>query len=364
MSKKIIYIILIIVIGLLIIGSLIWYFILRTETTLPPNEEAEFTVPGETDQEKIRAVSDGSVISANLSGDEILFYDYSGQLWQPIANNSKPVSIAQSPVRNIAEIIWSQNLKHIIKIGTDQSDINYLFSDPEKKTLINLKNNIKSLAFSPDAKKIIYQILDLKTNSLLISDPNGKNQKTLISALKFQDIVLYWPKTNQIALTSKPSGLMTGSSWLLDTRSLNFTKTISDLFGLETLYSPDGNNFIYSYVDQNGRNPKLAIYNKGILKNIDNISTLVDKCAWVKDSLSVFCAVPKFWPDYMILPDDYYKRNGLTSDEIWKINIETGEKNLISPNLGSVNNIIASKDKNSLYFILRNNQYLYKLNLN
>ncbi|MDP3004305.1 MAG: hypothetical protein Q8N43_02255, partial [Candidatus Azambacteria bacterium] len=238
------------------------------------------------------------------------------------------------------------------------------FSDFSKKIFANLRANIKSVVFSPDGSKIAYYLSDgLNINSLYLSDPDGKSQKSLIGALKLRDINLMWPKNNIRSATSRPSGLTTGNLWILNMTNFGLTKLIDRLYGLEALWSPDGNNFIFSYTDQNGQNPKLAIYKNGASKNVNNISTLVDKCVWVKDSINIYCAVPQSWPDWATLPDDYYKNAFLTIDGLWKINTETGEKNLVFQDVGDISNFDINPNNNRLIFISRNSRFLYQLNL-
>jgi len=339
MSKKTFYIILTVLAGLVIIGGLIWYFLFHSSAPAMPSEGLGFTAPGQETSKGWMPISEGPVISAHFNNDDtILFYDFSGNLWQFKTGDSKPTSIGQMAVENPAEIIWSISEKNIIKTGLNQTDAGYAFSDFNKKTFTNLRVNIKSVVFSPDGGKIAYYLSDgLNTNSLYTSGPDGKNQKSLIGALKLRDINLSWPKNNIISMASKPSGLITGNLWVLNTANLGLTKLIDGLFGLEALWSPDGNNLIYSYTDQNGQNPKLSIYKKGVSKNINNISTLIDKCVWTKDSINIYCAVPQSWPpDSMTLPDDYYKNTFLTTDDIWEINTETSEKNLILQGAGDI----------------------------
>lgn len=366
MQRKTFYTILIIIGSLILIGGLFWYFLSRPKEIAPT--EVDFTIngkPTETDENKLKAISGDLIIAAKLIGETLLFYDFSGRLWQMPIGATSPVAIDQTAINNPVDVIWSPNLTNIVRSGSEQSDIKYVFSDFTKKNLANLKSGIKSLAFSPGGRKIAYYIFEnQKSNSLFTSDPDGRNQKTLIGSLKLRDMVLAWPKTNRISLTSRPSGLVPGSIWTLDMRNLIFTKMPGELNGLETLWAPDGNSFIYSYTDQNGQNPKLAIYNKKNEKNnLDNISTLVDKCVWANDSINVFCAVPKNWPEGMTLPDDYYKRTNLTADDIWKINTETREKNLLASGARDIKNLIVDNNENNIFFISRSDQILYKLNL-
>lgn len=331
MPKKTFYIILTVLIGLIIIGLLVWYFVLKPQEAITPATGVDFTVPGQIKNgAKIRVLSKGPVVSARLDDYGVLwYYDYSGQLWQfsgdgtiEYNDSGDPVAIDQ-PIADLSEIIWPK-------------------------------------VISADGKKVVYQ----RNNSLFTSDSSGKNQRTLISDLKLRDIILKWPTVNNVALISKPSGLAAGGLWFLDTRNSNVRKIIGDFLGLEVLFSPDGNSFIYSYTNQNGKKPVLAIYDKkGNQKIINGFSTLVDKCAWAKDTVNIYCAVPKSWPDFAVLPDDYYKNAFLTNDDIWKINIETGEKTLIFEYIGSISNLAISNDESSIFFISKENQYLYKLNL-
>jgi len=366
MSKKTFYIILTVLAGLVIIGGLIWYFLFHSSAPATPSEGLGFTAPGQETSKGWMPISEGPVISAHFNNDDtILFYDFSGNLWQFKTGDSKPTSIGQMAVENPAEIIWSISEKNIIKTGLNQTDAGYAFSDFNKKTFTNLRVNIKSVVFSPDGGKIAYYLSDgLNTNSLYTSGPDGKNQKSLIGALKLRDINLSWPKNNIISMASKPSGLITGNLWVLNTANLGLTKLIDGLFGLEALWSPDGNNLIYSYTDQNGQNPKLSIYKKGVSKNINNISTLIDKCVWTKDSINIYCAVPQSWPpDSMTLPDDYYKNTFLTTDDIWEINTETSEKNLILQGAGDILSLGVNSNNTSLILTSKNSRFLYQLNL-
>lgn len=364
MSKKTFYIILITITLLTAIGWLAWYLFLSPVKAPAPVGGVSFTVPDQNaGGSNLQAISEGPIVSFHQKSDgTILFYDLSGQLWQLNKGDSKPVLLNQTPIGNAAVVIWSANNKNIVKLGTGQTDSSYVLSDPDKKSLFNLNAGAKSAVFSPDGKKFIYQVVpDSKTDNLIVGDSSGKNQKTLMSNLSLRDIILIWPSADNIALVSKPSGAVAGNLWFLDIRNLSISKIIDSFFGLEVLFSPDGKSFIYSYTNQNGLNLNLGIYKNGNQKIINKVSTLVDKCAWTKDSISIYCAVPKSWSDSALLPDDYYKNAFSTADDIWKINSITEEKTLVSENTGDVSNLAVSDDESGLFFISKENQLLYKL---
>jgi len=115
-------------------------------------------------------------------------------------------------------------------------------------------------------------------------------------------------------------------------------------------------------------------FNKYILRRssvlaagLDDIARrlpLIDKCVWTKDSINIYCAVPQSWPpDSMTLPDDYYKNTFLTTDDIWEINTETSEKNLILQGAGDILSLGVNSNNTSLILTSKNSRFLYQLNL-
>lgn len=369
MTKKILYITLIII-GIVIIGWLAWYLIFKPSPVTTPESAGFTTSEEEAAAKKLSRISGAPVISAHFNNDNsISFYDLSGKLWQSKIGDSQPMPTDQSAIKNPADAIWSASGMNIVKAGLNQLDIDYIFSNFNKKISADLRADIKSIAFSPDESKIAYYVSNkTSVNSLYTSTPDGNNQKTLIGSFKLRDIDLSWPKNTVIGITSKPSGLTAGKAWTLNTATLGTTKLLDGstggFYGLETLWSPNGDNFIYSYVDERAQNPKLAVYKNNASKIIENISTIINKCAWAEDSINVYCAIPQSWPAHTVLPDDYYKNAFLTADDIWKINTETGEKNIIFKSGGDIANIRVNPENTSLIFIFKNNNFLYKLDLN
>ena len=194
--------------------------------------------------------------------------------------------------------------------------------------------------------------------------PNpAKTIPPAVKNLPLTDVVFKWIKPKQIAAISKPSGLAPGSLWTIDAVSARLTKIIDGKFGLEALFAPNGDNFVYSSVDRSGLNPILTAVKNGMAKNIENFSTITDKCAWAKDSVVLYCAVPPSWSDAALLPDDYYKNALTTMDNLWSVNTETGEKNILFQNIGDINNLDTNADDSVLIFISRDTGFLYRLKL-
>ena len=63
--------------------------------------------------------------------------------------------------------------------------------------------------------------------------------------------------------------------------------------------------------------------------NLLGVKTLPEKCVWGTTSDVVYCAVPKFI-DRAQYPDSWYQGEISFSDEIWKIDIVSGNTTMIS----------------------------------
>lgn len=292
MSKKTFYIILIVIAGILVIGGLVWFLFFRSAAPATTQNGPGFTTPNQKIAEGWQPISETPVMSAHFNGNDIVFSDFSGQLWRLADGETKP------------------------SLTTEMDTTN-----PTKPIPKAIKN------------------------------------------LPLVDVIFKWIKSNQIIAVSKPSGLVPGSLWAIDAVSARITKLIDNILGLDVLFAPNGDNFLYSSISQSDTNPILTVVKKGVAKNIDNFSTLIDKCAWAKDSITIYCAIPTDWSDATVLPDDYYKNAFATMDNLWSINTEIGEKNLIMQSVGDINNLDTNTDDSILIFISRDNGFLYKLKI-
>ena len=135
--------------------------------------------------------------------------------------------------------------------------------------------------------------------------------------------------------------------------------------GLTTLTSQDGKLVLYS-----DNNLSLNVYNIST-KTADTIGvrTLTEKCVWGRANDALYCAVPKFIPS-ALYPDSWYKGGISFSDDIWKIDLKTGNTNIIA-NPESIEGseeidgikLALDADENYLFFVNKKDSYLWKLNL-
>ena len=344
-------------------AGLLWYLVFGPLTA--PAQPTGTTLPTEL-QGKIKQLSPTPTLWASISSSQnkIFWYDESGQLWSSGLDGSGAKATTQAPVQNFIKSAWSKDgSKNVMTLGTSQKDIRFvsLFSESAISTF--LPNNTKTAAFSPDGKRIIYQVIDdsKNQNTLFGSDPDGKKAAT-VAVLRLRDVVVGWPQASLISFVSKPSGLVGGSLWILNLKTLVFDKLIDNLNGLEVLWSPDGTKMLFSNTDQNAQNPRLSVMDlNGNAKDL-GVSTAVGKCAWASNNRDVYCAAGH-WPENAVLPDDYHKNAFSIVDDIGKINVDSGKKDIIISSVVDAVNLVVSQNQDFLIFITKNTGRLYRLGL-
>lgn len=227
-----------------------------------------------------------------------------------------------------------------------------------------LPDNISDLSLSYDGTKIFY-LLNTSENISGIIVNLSDNKKTQVFDSRFTEWLSFWPNSKMITLTTKPSGVTAGYMYAIDPGKKDLNRVLSNINGLVTLTSPSGKLVLYS-----NSSLTLSLYDmESRGSNSLGLSTLAEKCVWTKASDAVYCAIPKFISGG-IYPDKWYKGETSFSDEIWKINIETGTTTrLIDPIsvLGGeeIDAIKLALDatENNLFFVNKKDSYLWKLNL-
>jgi len=184
-----------------------------------------------------------------------------------------------------------------------------------------------------------------------------------------KDLIVEWPKGEEIFLREKPSGLVQSSLYSLSPLTKAFTKNISDIYGFSVKWSPDGSKILYSKTNSNGKNIVVFTADRtGSNQKTANVSTLAEKCVWSQDPRIIYCAVPKNINDANILPDDFYKGIFLANDEFWKINVINGDKTKLLDDsqlieIYDATDLFLSSQESYLFFVNKINGLLYVIEL-
>lgn len=227
-----------------------------------------------------------------------------------------------------------------------------------------LPENISDVSVAPDTSKLFYLFNTNESVAGIITNMLD-NAKSQIFDSQFTEWLSFWPNTKMITLTTKPSSNVPGYMYAVDPAKKDFTKLLGGINGLTTLTSPDGKSVLYS-----NNNLILNVYSIATREyNIMGVKTLSEKCIWTKNSEVVYCAIPKF-VEPSSYPDAWYQGEVSFSDQIWKIEIKSGNmKMLIDPaTVEGGEDIDGTKlaldeNENSLFFINKKDSYLWYLDL-
>lgn len=226
-----------------------------------------------------------------------------------------------------------------------------------------LPENISNVSVSPDTLKMFY-LFNIENNAVGIVFSAQDNAKTQIFDSSFTEWLSFWANTKTITVTTKPSANVPGYMYAINPDRKDFNKILGGINGLTTLTSPDGKMVLYG-----NNNMSLYIFNTDTRESsLLGIKTLPEKCVWAPTNDIVYCAVPKFISQGQY-PDSWYQGEVSFSDEIWKVDIFSGNTTmLLDPVSISGEDIDAIKlaldeNQNYLFFVNKKDSYLWKLEI-
>ena len=231
-----------------------------------------------------------------------------------------------------------------------------------------LPNNVKDISISPDTSKVFY-LFDSGNDMIGIILNFLNNKKTQILDSPFTEWLSFWPNSNTITLSTKPSAGIPGHMYTMDSAGKNLSKIFGNINGLTTLESPNGKLILYGG-NNASNNLSLGVYHLDT-RNSDvlGIKTLPEKCVWARGSDTVYCATPKS-VDVGLYPDTWYQGEVSFSDQLWKIDVKTGNGTMLAdpvaiPGGEEVDGVKLSLDEseNYLFFINKKDSFLWKLEL-
>lgn len=295
------------------------------QTTPPADTPSAFKKIGNPINEDVMAVvgdSDGTVSYYSFDDQALKKATAEGKDKTVLLSNlpGQPSRIVWSPQRDQALLLLSQSAGQPLWYSANFAT----------KALVPLKPTMARLAWDNLGDKILYQFMDPKTGvrTLNLSDPDGSHW-SVVANLGTQDSFLtpipqsaalsFWNKPNAQEKTIFESASLSGQS----------RKTLlTDKFGADFLWSPDGTHILVSTsVAQGGNAMLLNIMNAngGEFQNL-SVPTFVSKTVWAKDNRTVYYALPGSLPSSAVLPNDYAYGSLRTADTFWKLDTQTGKK--------------------------------------
>ncbi|MDP3999447.1 MAG: hypothetical protein Q8P76_02540 [bacterium] len=292
----------------------------------------------------------------NSKTGAVYYLDLSGQVFKA-GESDKPVN--------------SQTLNNLngIQISADGTLALAKFNYPALATfsIFNTVTNAwqplpegtSAAAWAASTSQLVY--LDGKAGSLKILNVTSQKTQEVIK-LNQKDIKLYWVNPSTILVQiSAPSIEMPSSLWSLDLKTKLLKPLFRDEIGLALNWSLLG-NYGLKLVNVS-RVPRVSLINQagGILKDLSFV-TLPEKCAFSESK--IYCGVPRFIRDGIQLPDDYYKKAVYFQDDIYSIDLISGESALLlNGDEILIDAYRLSLGNGKLYFLNRYDNKLYNLSL-
>jgi hypothetical protein len=297
--------------------------------------------------------------------------------------NGQAATINSSTINDIISARFSYDGKKILVNFGDPSMPQSSIFDLTSKTWAALPQGLQSPQWSPTNYQIAYFVNAAGGRITLatIDASNLKKAGVAITSLHAADLALQWPTKNEFILSDKPSSQNAGSIWAFN--SLTGTLTVLDdqTPGAESIWSntttaPLGLVF-YDGAQGTGSILQLESLSGTTPVQPLNFLTLPSKCIFNSERtatsttattssayLALYCGIPRTSSGFSSaqLPDDYETMALFTSDDIYKINTQTGSTQVLWSDQDQ--NMDVSDVKyfnNALFFVNRYDQRLYGL---
>ncbi len=353
-----------------------------TTTSPPPSQEIKIPILRQISTTPIGGMSASTTASTTL----VRYVDRgTGHVSEARADEAEIIKLSNTTLPRIYESYWNKNLTSaVFRYIKEDTDVVVNFyaeirkvsgtsTDTVNKTPYEIKgkflsSTIKELAVSPKGDRIFtFNIEEGRGVGYLSQFDESKKTKILDTPLT--QLSVSWPEENTIILTTKASGVSSGYTYSLDTKTGTLKKIFGGVVGLTTKPSVDLKYLMFS--NRTGRTIGTFLYNTSTRTTSETIfKTLPEKCVW--SSLrknELYCAVPTEIPD-ALYPDDWYKGSVSFIDQIWHLDTITGEVHLLanlldlSDKLIDATGLTLDPKENFLYFINKNDLSLWSLDLN
>ena len=227
-----------------------------------------------------------------------------------------------------------------------------------------LPEDVKDLSISPDAGSAFYLFNDSSTgvDTMVGTTLNlGTNKKTQIFTSPFTEWLSLWPNIKMLTFTTKPAAGVPGYMYAMNPSGKNLiSEVFGNINGLTTLTSPNGKLVLYA-----DDNLSLNVYHTDTkASDLMGVKTLPEKCVWGGASDVVYCAVPKsigVGP----YPDAWYQGEVSFSDQIWKIDVKTGNATALADPATIAGEdvdgtkLVLDSGENYLFFVNKKDSFLW-----
>ncbi len=319
---------------------------------------------------KTKQLTDAKSLSPSLSSDgkNLQYYNKDDGKFYVIDADGNAKTLSNKVFHSVANVVWSPKKNKAVIEYPDGANIVYDFASNKQVTLPKHWENFE---FSNDGSQLVMKSIGLDPDNrwLAISNDDGSQSRAIEHIGKNADKVYpSWSPNNQsVALYAKGVDLNRQEIFFLGLNDENFKSTIVEGRGFQHQWSEEGDRLAYSvYSSDNDMKPKLWIVNAEgeaigqVRKNL-GVETWAKKCTFANNQ-DLYCGVPESLERGAGLFPEIAE---YTKDDLYKINVQTGQKRLIAIPDGhyNMNNLIVTEDESTLYFTDSISGLLHKIEL-
>jgi len=338
---------------------------------LPQTPDQEFGLPDRGDapdaaDELVAPLIDGVFAYQPLPQEGLVAVKEDGRV--VAVKNGKVDVLSGSPVSEIQGVYFSHDGGYVLVIFGPRYNSEASIFNIKDKVWQPLAGNISAASWSPSDSRLVYASSDEGGLNILLKNAGDlKSKPKNISTFHVRDIKLSWFSEDKIYIQELASGLATGSAWIIDPVKNTVFVTLQDRLGLEVIWSQYSGRGLAWISDAAERGGELLLIDSrgGGLRGFSFVS-LPDKCVFYKEDGRatstqdgsgpeyLYCAIPKDQRSakLALMPDEYYQGVLITSDDLFRINLDTGDMQVVPGDLPQAPDIRNLKIKNNQVYLL------------
>jgi len=286
---------------------------------------------------KISASPVAGAISFINEGEQVVRYveRETGHVFDARATSSGVARITNTTLPRIREALWTPDGEYVALRYLDDSleSIQTFLAhinpphDEEEGELVGsfFPSDIKTITLSNTASSFFYTHKTGNRFEGVEIDPKTNGTEVI-----FESAFGEWEASHtekNLVLLTKPSATIPGFLYFKKGKGA-LTQILGDAPGLTALVSPPSEYVLWSESGGTGFKLKATTIASGEQTDISP-KTLPEKCVWSNiDTSLVYCLVPKNLPKGAY-PDAWYQGVVSFSDDIWEINVKTGNSTRI-----------------------------------
>ncbi len=369
MSKKIIYIIISVLLGLVLIGVVGYYYSTKNtssenrggvtsvfknffpfggnDTPLDNDNDSDNEEPVDNNNEnkpveyilKLRKISAEPVAGAGLldvkAGTIVRYIEKAtGHIFEVELFSPRQGRISNTTIPQVYDAVWGNSNNSLIARYLKEDDETVdTYSLTVKETSTTTENIISGIPFPTRidnvdtfGNSVFYLEKNENGSSGYISNFSAGNKKQIWSS-PIREVIPQYVNAKTVSLTTKPEENTYGFLYFVDTGTGSVKKILGNVPGLSTLTSRDGASVIYLMQGGNAEMFALSVKNKTVAGV--SPTTLPEKCAWSKKDVDVvYCAVPREDVVSGVLTS-WYKGQISFTDDIWKFDLKNNTSTII-----------------------------------